>query len=223
LALGYIRTSKRTQGQSVRDQKRDGRELHARLQADLKQAGRPGLTPIKFLIATGESGADLHRPSLRRLFGQVLPCQRSVVLVRSVDRLVRNPLVAANIWAQIVGRKVFLVSYSEAGVNTLFDQDLDLFKDPVDEALYHYMARVNEAYREYLTIRQRTMKGQATARSEGRKPGRKPISTKVLQRAIEHVLAGDSVRVAAKAEGISKSLLYARIRAECPETLQARR
>jgi DNA invertase Pin-like site-specific DNA recombinase len=44
------------------------------------------------------------------------------------------------------------------------------------------MARVNEAYREYLTIRQRTMKGQATARSEGRKPGRKPISTKVLQR-----------------------------------------
>jgi DNA invertase Pin-like site-specific DNA recombinase len=165
--------------------------------------------PVALEVEETESGARDDRPGLSRVLAAARNGVARVVVVWALDRLSRSDsiLTAAGVVLDLDRMGVRVVSLQEAWLDT--DP-----ANPVRELLLVIFAWVARHERRRLLERQRA--GIARAKAERRDYegprgtwplGRRPKSLVMLHAAYELVTAGQGIRAAARAVGVSEATL----------------
>jgi DNA invertase Pin-like site-specific DNA recombinase len=182
----YLRVS--TDGQTTDNQRRE-------LDAVAEHRGWQVAETYEDAGISGAKGRE-GRPAFDRLCQDATRGRFEIVAAWSVDRLGRSlqDLVA------------FLGEVHAAGVHLYLHQQAVDTTTPAGRALFQMMGVFAEFER--AMIRDRVNAGLARARAEGRRLGRRPVSSKTLAKIAEAVGDGLSIRVIAKKTGASVGTVH---------------
>lgn len=169
--------------------------IYARVSTD-KQTTEAQVTTLiqkypEALIVTEFASGAKRRPALENLLGELEAGDRLVV--SSLDRLGRRTVEVLRLIENLVSRQVVLISDRE-GID---------YSTPAGRLVTQIMVSVAEMERSLIS--ERTKRGLAAARAEGRVGGRKRrYPRQDIERGIRLIQhAGYSVRLAAKKAGVS--------------------
>lgn len=140
------------------------------------------------------SGARADRPEL----AAALEYARAddVLTVTQLDRLGRSVSHLVQVVNELNERHIGFRSLAQ-GIDTT---------TAGGRMVFHVFAAVAEFEREL--IRERTLVGLAAARASGKRPGQKPVDPRKVAAARDLVVAGHTVREAARLVGLGRSTLY---------------
>ncbi|PWV83237.1 recombinase family protein [Halomonas sp. A11-A] len=151
------------------------------------------------------SGAKAERPGLTAALEFLR--DGDVLVVWRLDRLGRSLPHLIEVVSTLEARGVGFRSLTEAIDTTT----------PGGRLIFHVFGALGQFERDL--IRDRTKAGLAAAAARGRKGGRKPVVTDdKLKRAKDHLANGLNVREAAARIKVSKTALYAALKASQPDT-----
>ena len=152
------------------------------------------------LFTDTASGAKTDRPGLAEALAYLR--ERDVLVVWRLDRLGRSLAHLIETIGALEARGVGFRSLTE-NIDTT---------TPGGRLIFHVFGALGQFERDL--IRERTRAGLSAAAARGRKGGRKPVITAdKLQRAREHLANGLNVREAAARLKVSKTALYAALKA----------
>lgn len=140
------------------------------------------------------SGRSMDRPGLAALLDYAR--RDDTLAVVRLDRLGRSLGELLATVATLKERGIALLSLEEK-IDT---------SSAAGELVFHVFGAI--AHFERRLIAERTRDGIASARAEGRKPGRKPLDPEKLQAAVTLIRSGLSPSKAARQVGLGRSTLY---------------
>ncbi len=180
-AVAYVRVS--TEGQTTENQEAD----LAKLAAD-----RGWTLDIRREVESSQK----TRPVLEGIMKDARAGRVGAILVWRLDRLDRSMLKCLTRVLELEALNVQLVSFTEAWLDTA---------GPARSLLVSVFAWVAQEERRVLV--ERTHAGLKRAKAQGKRLGMAPASPVLLRAAADRIRAGESLRKAAAAVGVSKSSL----------------
>ncbi|HZV73884.1 MAG TPA: recombinase family protein [Conexibacter sp.] len=113
IAAIYARVSSTGQMGRDGDDDGDGYSLPAQIEAATQEAKRLGATVVKPYVERAESARSDNRPVLQEMLRELPSLGVTYLIVHKVDRLARNRRDDANLYEQLLGMGITLVSATE--------------------------------------------------------------------------------------------------------------
>lgn len=164
-------------GQLGRDGDEDGYSLPAQVEAGKREAITRGAEIAKVYMERAESAKSDDRPVLREMMRELPTLGVKYLIVHKVDRLARNRRDDANLYEQLVGMGITLVSVSE-----------NIDETPGGRLMHGVLATIAEYYSNNLATE--VKKGLRRKHEQGGTPHRSPIG----YRSKREWIAGQDIR-----------------------------
>jgi DNA invertase Pin-like site-specific DNA recombinase len=161
---------------------------------------RSGWSVYAEFVDQGMTGGNLNRPAFKNMMEDARRRKFDILLVWKLDRLGRSLKDLVNTLDTLGHYNVGFMSYSDKNLDTT---------TPSGKLLFQIMASVAEFEKDI--IRERVVAGLAEAKRKGKRLGRAPVETDIVEQGLRLRAAGVSYRKIGKELGISEGVVRHRL------------